>query len=280
VGERSCGLDLAVEEHPLVGDEHVVVDDEADRVVAELRDGHVLEVDALGLGRDVHDPHSRGVDRNGERDRELLLAGLHRLGRDGHQLVPDGGARDVELRPPHHDPVPLAVDDPEVGIGVVLLAGPLVAVSLGVGDGLHEPEVLILHLLDVGPNQLASLGPYTLDPVGRGEQGHEGVVAATRDEIDPHPGVLSHLLDVRRGAHVGADRPRGGVVVEVVRLRDGVDGPAEDGVLGDLHPFALVVHLAPVGQRTAVVVSGQHGAVSFVGGDGRGGVIAARGSGR
>jgi len=45
------------------------------------------------------------------------------------------GAALADLEPPHHDAVVALLDEVQVDIEVILLGGPLLAVTLGVGDG-------------------------------------------------------------------------------------------------------------------------------------------------
>ena len=122
VGEHRRLGDLAVEEDPLVRDEHVVEHHEPLRVVVGAGDREVADVLVARRVRRVDDLHAGRVDRDHRRDGVVVLAVLHRLGRDGQQLVAHRRTGDVQLGAADDDAVGLTVDHVHVGVGVLLLA--------------------------------------------------------------------------------------------------------------------------------------------------------------
>ncbi len=59
----------------------------------------------------------------------------------------------MQLGAAHHDPLVVALDDPHVKIGIVLLMGTALAVALGIGDHLGGAQVIVaavaVHPLDI-----------------------------------------------------------------------------------------------------------------------------------
>ena len=125
-------------------------------------------------------------------DRVVLLAGLHRLGRDRHQLVAERRAGDVQLGAADDDAVGLAVDDVDVGVRVVLLAA---------AGGERSPLASVMHWVMRMSRACASSmnawirsmycgAPSLIRPPRRG-QGHDRRVG----DVGHHPGLV-HEVDL------------------------------------------------------------------------------------
>ena len=137
-----CGSShVAVEEDALVGHVHIVEDDHrvGDRQLGRHGSVAFVAVARVMAAGDLRDSRRVCGDRAG--DRVGLLALAHALGREHHQLVDDRTGGDVELRASDHHAGAIAVDDPDVQIGIVLLRRRQGSVALGIGDELGEPYV-------------------------------------------------------------------------------------------------------------------------------------------
>ena len=151
VGEHRGQLGMAVEEDPLVGHEHVVEDHEAVGHVLAAGDRETPLVLVPRRVVDVDDLHAGRIGRDHAGDRIVVLAGLHRLCRDGHKFMRQRGGGDVQLGAADHHAVRPALDDMDVGVGIVLLrSGRLERSPLGVSDALHDAHVADLGVLDPG----------------------------------------------------------------------------------------------------------------------------------
>ena len=154
VGEHRCVRHLAVQEDALLRHEHVVEDDEALGIVVLARDGEVADIGMARRIGGVDDLHPGRVDGDHGGNGVVLFARLHRLGRDRHQLVTERRARDVELGAADHDAVAGTIDDMDVSVGIVLLAGRTGAITLGVGDALRDAYVATVGFIDEGVHLL------------------------------------------------------------------------------------------------------------------------------
>src|SRR5207248_6459641 len=112
---------------PVVGDEHVVEDDDAGRLAVPAGEGGRLLPRATGRTGD--DRHAGGVDGNGAAHSEVGVVGRHRPAGHHQELVDVGRAGDDGLGAADDDAVGAALGDVDVDVGVGLLAGALRAVA-------------------------------------------------------------------------------------------------------------------------------------------------------
>ena len=143
---------LAGEKDPFVGYEHVVEDHEAFRRVVAAGDRKVPLVFVTRRVGGVDDLHPRRVHRHHGRHGVLVLAGLHGLGGNRHELVTHGRRGDVELRTANDDAVIGAPDHPHELVRIVLIPGPTAAIALGIGDALGDAHVAFLGVRHPGPD--------------------------------------------------------------------------------------------------------------------------------
>ena len=260
VREHRRVMRLAVEEHALVRNEHVVEDHEALRHVVPARDRERAQVAVARRIGGVHDAHARRGDRHHRGDRVRLLARLHRLRRDGHQVVGVGRARDVELRAADHDTVRVAVHHAHVQVGIVLLGGRQRAVALRVGDALDDAEVFLLRAIDVVADAL-DVGRAVAHARGRRHQRHDRLVRDVRDQIRlvQHGDARAEILGRARDGHQRARSKGLGREEAVVGRRDLVDRRTEHGVaLEVVDALALEVGRAAVSERGSILGAGLH----------------------
>ena len=272
-------LEVAVQQHVLPGDQHVV-EHEDGVVLVEARRQRIVErrphharrhlvggaAEQLDAGR-VHrrDEHHRQVgivDRHGGVLAEEIVMGQRRGGRhhlgarhvdagiglllDGDEHVLDlvGGARAVDRR----------IDDGVVHEQHVLLRAPVP--GLGVVGELSVERV-------IGPERVHQrglvVGRAPHPAVAHARPGRDGVALA--DHVVArmrHPeifvGIAARAGVGRRGEHVLAL----GIVQRVVEPGDRAGGIAEGRMRGDVgHPLAVDVDLAPVAQAFEIFGAGE-----------------------
>ena len=250
-------LVFAVEEDILVGDEHVVEDDQgflpAEFAVAHI-DAAVLHLARVAGLAAVDHVQTLGIGGAGKRHGIVPVLLAH--GDGGHEDVPVGvdGPRLVALRAADDDAIVAAFHDMHEHVGVGLRVGSLGAVALGVGHRAVHCQVVVLHI-DEEPLEVLVVvrAALLVNFVGAGKDGVEGVHAHAALEAGGgllpqqtlhfhlfHQ-VLAGLVQVRKAVYL-MTRQAGGrghklLILRILRQRVGhghaVDGRADHRVI---HP--------------------------------------------
>ena len=149
------------------------------------------------------------VGRNGEGDREFLVALAQGAGGQNDDLVRRERSGLMALGAAHDDAVFPFLDHVEVHILVRLLLGAEVPVPLDVGHPGVGHEVVLLHVLQELDEPLVVLGPVLLvDVVGRHRQGDHAVLARAPLEAGADA-LAQQAVDLDPG-HQVLDRLRAG----------------------------------------------------------------------
>ena len=208
----------------------------------------------------VHDAHARRVHGDHRRDRVGLLARLHRLGRDGHQVVGVRRARDMQLRAADHHAAGLAINDAHVHVRIVLLHRRQRAIALRVGDALGDANVVALRSVDVRADPFDVLGRVA-HLRRRSHQGHDRLVGDVGDEVR-RVQQRDARLQIRRRVRDAHERARGAGlrrIEAVVRRSDFVHGVAEHRIALDVaDALAFEVSRAAVVERSSILGAGHH----------------------
>src|SRR5690606_21459583 len=93
--------------------------------------------------------HALGIHGHGAADGKIRVLSRHRPTRHDQQLVHVGRAGNDGLGAADHDAIAAALLDVHVDIGIGLPTGPLRAVTLGIGHGDTERQVLVLNAVKV-----------------------------------------------------------------------------------------------------------------------------------
>ena len=137
------------------------------------RDGKVALVLVAWRIGGVDDFHARRIHRDHAGNGVIILPRFHGFGRDRHELMTHGRGRDVQFGATDDNPVVAALDDPHVGIRIVLIAGAPAAVPLGVGNTLGDAQITLLHVFDVITNPRSILGQLRFDAIRGRQQRHD-----------------------------------------------------------------------------------------------------------
>jgi hypothetical protein len=281
-GAHLLGRDgVAVEEHVLPGDEHVVQHHQRLDLVEARGEGGVLRPAARGEGHAADVLHARRAHLHDAADGvdALLLVGPGADGGLEIGLVGIGRGR-LELGAADDDAGIRLLHDADHHVRVALLRRAR-AVALGVGVGGDVEEIEILHALDVvvdiGGKARVDLGEDVASVLQRPHLADRLVAEAGGDaadilhqQVDAGPFAVPVLL---RGGwlledgvalatlHIGEGVLVGRLVGEVVHAGLHVHDGLEGGVGGDvLHALALDPDLAAVADALAVLVAGaNHG---------------------
>ena len=141
--EQSGEIDLALQEHALLGHEHVVEDRQRLHHLVPRADRMLEIVFVRAAVRRREQLQSRRVDRQRERDRVSLVLGAHRTRRQHDHFISIGRDAGVDLRAAHDDTVGALLDDSHVVVGMVLLRGPERAIALDVGLRDGDREIVV-----------------------------------------------------------------------------------------------------------------------------------------
>ena len=209
-------------------------------------------VDDLDAGR---------VDRDRASDRVGLLAGLHRLGRDHHQVVAHRGAGDVQLGAADHDAVAPPLDHARVRVRIVLLARWTAAIALRVRDAFDDANVAALRGLHVVADAFRIFRQRIRDARCRGRQRHDRLVGHVGNDVgfEQQRNPIAQLIRRARNRHQRTDCAGLGRIEAVVAIRDSRDAFAQQRMSDDVaHALAFEVGFAVVIQRLLVLLSGHH----------------------
>ena len=278
----AADLDVAVDEHLFPGDEHIVENDEAVGLV-EAAAQRIVER-AAGLKRERAariELQSRRVDRDGDADRMVLIAGLKRVNAAQIEIVRIEARGRELLRARDHDAAVALLDHAGVEGGVALAVRRFGTVDLGRHDRIGRPQVIFTKLLVEGdhalPELLAAGGE---DFRNRREAAEEigDMVRRAAHHAERHlrpcfrREALSAEIDVRAWYLIGPQHPLAGCRRPerhpVAHRRIGGDveqsggrsrGRGERRVFGDVtHLFAFQEDRAPVVQGAQIVFAGAH----------------------
>ena len=181
---------VAVEKHPLPGDEDVVEHGQGLDHLVPRRDGSSPRV---GVGVEevgTEQLEARGRNWDGERHRPVLLALDERTGRDHDHLVDVRRARRVDLGSADDDPVRPAIDHPDVHVWIVLPRGPLRPIALDIGLRRREGQVSVTTVPEVLDHPLVGFGA-----MGNTLEREERVAADLLDEDHECVGEGGRQLD-------------------------------------------------------------------------------------
>ena len=211
----------------------------------------------------VDDLDARSVDRHRAGDRVLLLARPHRLGRQHHLLVADGGTADVHLAAVDVHAVRGPVDDVDVEVRIVLLARAPLAVPLGVRDALRAAQVVLAGVVDVLVDGLAvdrlQLRQFGCRRDEREQDDTRGPERHVTLALGEQPLALAELLDRLRHDVDRVELVRIIRMEAVVHVRSGLHSglqPRFVGRIGDA--LAIEVREPPVLQGLLVLLTGHH----------------------
>ncbi len=266
-GDRPAVVVLTRQEDPLVGDEDVVEDRDRLHHLALGAEGMVvLVLDATTVGA-RHQLHPGSVHRDGEGDRVVSIRFRHRPRGDDDQFVDVRRAARVDLRPPDDDAVGAALDDAGVVVRVGLVGRSFGAVTLGVGLGHRDRQVVVAAVLVEGLHAAGVLGLVLL--VNQAADLVEGEEAVGADllhqwhqRLPPRrarfneAGALQEVIGVARDLEVAGVRftligddgevPVGRLFGHLEVDGGVLDGLADDRVSGDVADFLATVVDRPV----------------------------------
>ena len=219
MGEHAGQLGVFTgEKHTLARHENIVEYDESLRRVVARRHRKVALVLMPRCIRGVDDLHARSADRHHTGNRILLFAGAHRLGRYGQKLVTHRCGGNVQFGAADDDAVAALLDDPYVGIRIVLITGAPTAVALGIGDALGDTYVALLSILHPRANAFGSLRKGCLNAIGGGQQRHDRRISHVRQQVDGlvQLNLISQFLGRPGNRHEGTDCAGGWVVKTII----------------------------------------------------------------
>ncbi len=254
-------LDSAVEEDTFIRHEDVVEDHESFRHVDFRRDREGARVGMARREGRVDYLDAGRVDRHCASDRVRLLAGLHRLGRDHHQVMRHRRARDVELGAADHDPIATPLDHPRVGVGIVLFAGRTGTIALGVRDAFDDTNVLALRGLHVIADALRIFRQRVRDARRRSGERHDRLVGDVGDDVgfEQQRDPIAQFIRRSRDRHQRADCAGLRRVELVVALRYSRHAFAKQRMIDEVaHALAFEIGFAVVVERLLVLLSGHH----------------------
>ena len=196
--QRVAHLDVAVEEHPLPRDQHVV--EHADRVGllearAERMVPHALRTAVERLAAD--EAQARRRARNAEGEHVALLAVAQAGLRIDQKLVGGRAVGGEHLGAAHDQPVLGLLDHAEMREFALLLVRALRAVGLRIDDGVSEEQVAVAAIAVVVAHVLGEALAALAEELGAlGERHQHGVeiVRRTADQPERRIGPDLHAL--------------------------------------------------------------------------------------
>ena len=225
-----------------------------------MRTGGVVEtVEFRRCETAVDDLHTRRIDRNGKGNRVIGFILPHALGRHHDEFMHQRGGGDVQLGTAHHDTFIGALHDADIEIGIVLLMGAALAVTLRVGDDFGGAQIIVA---DIAVHPLDILGIFRIgfgDRVLHAHQCHEDAGDAADDgHFVHHLNALVQIVFAARNLEYAMGTAAGFIgighhlfparITMVVIACGNRDGHTEAGMPGDIVDLFAV----PIGDAAII----------------------------